>query len=241
MKESPILFKPEMVKAILDGRKTQTRRLIKPQPKDDGRKINVFTPGCLMMDGMEYQNISCPYGRKGDLLWVRETWADVNTPDGPAILYRSDGSYQHWRDFSKVFDKDYGAGPSMNYEAYPGDYCMWWEDLLNRVPEHRWKSPLYMKKWACRLWLELTADPEPQRLQDITEDDAIAEGSQIPCDQLPKSCQQACFTERTQFSRIWDSINGPGSWPANPFVWKLEFKVIEKGGNYGIHTRVEGA
>lgn len=122
MKERPILFSGPMVRAILDGSKTQTRRVINPQPVWVGEPSIPFKTDDCDPKGI----INCPYGLVGDRIWVRETWADVNTPEGPAICYRSDGSYQSWKDFSTKFGPDYGAGRSMDYDSYPGEYCMWW-------------------------------------------------------------------------------------------------------------------
>ena len=162
-----------MVQAILSGNKTMTRRVIKPQP--------VFVADPYIPFKTEDANpkgiIKCPMGKLGDLLWVRETWADVNTTEGPAILYKASGYYRSWHEFSKKFGTDYGAGPSMDYDSYPGDYCMWWEDLLSGAPDHKWKSPRYMPKWSARIWLKVKG-VRVERLQDITNSDAIAEGVQ---------------------------------------------------------------
>ena len=235
MKEHPILFSPPMVNAILEGRKTQTRRVVKDiEPDTKWRigqmgeivckhpnrgKFGVF----IHIDDDTFPQcdlIPCPFGKPSDRLWVRETWADVNTPDGPAICYRADGNYMHWRDFSKTFGPDYGIGPSMDYTAYPGDYCMWWEDLLNGAPDHRWRPSIFMPRWASRITLEITGI-RVERLQDITEDDALAEGvngDEGPYDQqTPKMC----------FESLWDSINGKRfPWSSNPFVWVVEFKMV---------------
>ena len=219
MKQTPILFKPEMIRAILDGLKTQTRRLIKPQVDTTHWKASAFSkpkewrkqpllgpchhgwdedmwvlnnvsdpPGAVPYTGRK-----CPYGRKGDLLWVKEGYV-LNYSDDIKIAYKTD----------------------------------WYGGITEFSGPPKWKSALFMFKKYARIWLELTADPVPQRLREITEEDCIAEGSQIPCDQLPKSCRQGCMTERTQFSRIIDAYNGPGTWDKNPWVWKLEFRMVER-------------
>jgi hypothetical protein len=220
MKEKPILFSGPMVKAILEGRKTQTRRIMKPQPG--------LTYGFIYKIRME-SGIppKCPYGKIGDHLWVRETWADVNTPDGPAICYRADSSYMYWRDFSKEFGPDYGAGPSMNYEKYPGNYTMWWEDLLSGEEGHGWKPSIHMPRWASRITLKII-DIRVEGLQDITEDDAITEGSKEPS-LVPTV--GGCLSERDVFAKLWDSINekrGYG-WNTNPWVWVIEFERQREG------------
>lgn len=201
VKDRPILFSGEMVRAILDGRKTQTRRVIKPQPGYPGlaRMVfenNPFAPSALKGTPAENLRIApdesvwlhedscgnvvgiqgkCPYGQPGERLWVRETFADVNSEDGPALAYKADGDVRTWHEFSKVFGKDYGAGPSFNYDAYPGDYTMWHTDLFNGEPDPAWKPSIHMPRWASRITLEVT-DVRVERLQDISEADAIAEG-----------------------------------------------------------------
>lgn len=186
MKETQILFKPEMIRAILAGTKTQTRRLIKPQPDEDGLSHIKELPGNNgdWFDTNERRYV-CHYGRKGDLLWVRETWA-VH-PRFKTVLYRADGE---------------------EFKDAPG-YGLW---------KPSWKPSIHMPKWACRLWLELTADPEPQRLQEITANDCYLEG-------IDKSVHEDAA--KTVFFALWDSITGPGSWESNPWVWKLEFKRVE--------------
>ena len=126
---------------------------------------------------MAYANPNeiCPYGQPGDLLWVKEKWADVNTEDGPALMYEADLELVNWQDFCVKKGKDYGAGPSMNYDKYPGDYSMWWSDLLRGEPEHKWKAPRSMPKWASRITLKIK-DIRVERLQYITTKGIIAEG-----------------------------------------------------------------
>ena len=232
MKEHPILFSTPMVNAILDGRKTQTRRVFKGLPElSPGFEWNIeptingeWEVGAVNhITGEEalLGYFECKHGGIGDRLWVRETWADVNTPDGPAICYRADGNYMHWRDFSKTFGPDYGIGPSMDYTAYPGGCCMWWEDLLNGEPDHRWRPSIFMPRWASRITLEITGI-RVERLQDITEEDAIAEGvfgNEGPYDQqTPRMC----------FETLWDSINGKKyPWSINPWVWVISFERIK--------------
>ena len=193
MTEHPILFSGPMVRAILEGRKTQTRRVLKPQPNEVGAVGIISLPDQLGDSNLFYFEsksgkiglfkppfIKCPYGAPGDSLWVRETWH-----------------------------------PRGEYRATP------WENANGRAI---WKPSIHMPKWASRITLEIT-EIRVERLQDISEEDAIAEGSQIPCAQLPKSCQQGTMTERCQFSKIWETINGKKyPWSRNPWVWVIEFK-----------------
>lgn len=226
MTERPILFSGPMVKAILDGHKTQTRRVVKNKIALEWLEPGMFSPEFVALP----ENHLCPYGFQGDRLWVRETWADVNTPDGPAICYRADSSYQAWDQFSKVFGPDYGAGPSMDYDAYPGEYCMWWEDLLNRdihkEEGYKWKSPYHMPRWASRINLEITG-VRVEWLQGISDADAQLEG--LSCDAcgyfVPGNANTGAPTAKECFIQLWDTINGKTyPWESNPWVWVVEFK-----------------
>lgn len=228
MKERPILFNTAMVRAILDGHKTQTRRPMKPQPTDftshpdpSGSELwpAINKNGyCACMD--------CPFGQPGDRLWVKETWADVNSEYGPAIVYRADQSLSPWTDWCKKPGPDEGAGPSMNYEEYPGEYVMWWTDLLNGAPDHGWRPSIHMPRWASRIDLEIT-DVRVERLRDISEDDAIAEGVEaIPIAAVPR---QATWDNRQDFAQIWNKIYAAKNlgWDDNPWCWVVEFRMVE--------------
>lgn len=210
-KERPILFSAPMVRAILSGKKTMTRRVVKPQPEINGP-----------YGGMPFgrQDYSCPFGCIGDRLWVRETWADVNTPDGPAICYRADGSYQSWHDFCVDTVPGYHGMPSMNYDKYPGDYTMWWEDLLNREthkePGYKWRPSIFMPRWASRINLENTG-VRVERLKAISDEDAKNEGVELG--------EHWIYTQA--FEELWDSINGKTyPWENNPWVRVIKFKMV---------------
>ena len=188
VKERPVLFSGPMVRAILDGHKTQTRRVVKPQPPYHA--VEVFDwrapdipeavkahEGCYYndMDGLNF-HCKCPYGGPGDQLWVREAFtvcADNN------IFYRADGKPDPWDGV-------------------------------------RWKPSIHMPRLASRITLEITG-VRVERLQDISEEDALAEG-------VTRSALDPW--NRTAFARLWESINGPDSWDANPFVWVVEFKKV---------------
>ena len=206
--EKPILFSTKMVRAILDGRKTQTRRAVnipeqwklQGMTHDDLEKSGFWncwqssaddpTAGHRWQYGDEW--IPRQNYQVGDRLWVRETFG------------------------LDKFISPYVDDPDPFYKAT--------EENLDIFPKGFWKPSIFMPKKHARIWLEIT-DVRIERVQDITEEDAISEGSQIPCDQLPKSCRQGCLSERTQFSRIWDSINGKKyPWSSNPWVWVIEFK-----------------
>ena len=213
--EHPILFTGEMVRAILDGRKTQTRRVIKPQPdkvktpvdisafgvplEHENRKAILSLPDIAIKGG---KKIKCPYGGPGDRLWVRETWAPRGDKGRP--FYRADEQSQT--------------------EGYS-------HIILNNG---RWRPSIHMPRWASRLLLEVT-DVRAERVQSITAADCCDEGVLINCsscsgecahlDQSPNLKRQV----RRDFRSLWDSINAKRGfgWDANPWVWAITFKVIE--------------
>lgn len=244
--QRPILFSGPMVRAILDGRKTQTRRVIYNRRRCDYDVIGERDDGTLWpwREG-EYAGedvwYPCPYGKPGDLLWVRETWADVNCEEGPAIAYRADEHVSPWEYWCIEKGPDYGAGPSMNYDKYPGDYSMWCGDLLNGAPGHGWKPSIHMPKWACRLWLEVTG-VRVERLQDIDGPSIEAEGAiKQCCNGQDCGCNggyvspddgEAIQDPIEEFKNLWESINGEGSWDGNPWVWVVEFEKAKRPSDF---------
>ncbi|OLU31511.1 hypothetical protein BVH03_08550 [Pseudomonas sp. PA15(2017)] len=246
IKERPILFSGPMVRAILDGRKTVTRRAVKGLqiPKEDpsmgetrhrwsavGQRdprygFCVFgeTEEACAMELGEFG--ACPYGHRGDRLWVREAWSDVNMCGAPALAYRAD---EDVRDLmgEELFLDDDGA---FNYQdkrwnKYP--FCDWYADL-HLV---RWRPSIHMPRWACRILLEITS-VRVERLQDISGDQAEAEGvDSAMCRQFLETspsrheCKEAVIHG---FAGLWASLNGDDSWHANPWVWVVEFKRIEQ-------------
>ena len=187
----PILFNTDMVQAILENRKTQTRRIVKLNgcksfdvPSDwDKEAIDHWTGG------------KCPYGQVGDVLWVRETWKwDIFT-GGYFALYRAD------------YSTNFGA---------------------------KWKPSIHMPFEACRLFLEIT-NIRVERLQEISENDAIKEGL-IFLDYKGHSSYthnrdtypNGFGTATGCFSHLWQSVYGAESWQSKPWVWVIEFKRISK-------------
>ena len=185
MKERPILMSAEMVRALLAGRKTQTRRLVKLM--DTGR---VKLPGSHRNWHLEDPNVvkACPYGLPGDRLWVKETFLQRNS----TTIYRAD---------LYLFE---AAGISLNFN---------------------WKPSIFMPRKASRLTLEIKT-LRVERLQDISEADAKAEGIQCP------GCQSgehiACTDLVKAYRKLWESLNGTDSWKANPWVWVIEFQLLNK-------------
>ena len=201
MKERPILFSAPMVRALLKSRKTQTRRVVKPQPASGVRPSPFSKSGLEDGHGRE---LRCPYGRPGDRLWVRETWARPITLDPGPTIYRA----------------DYPACVPSYYENVPP------------ADEVVWKPSIHMPRSACRITLEITG-VRVERLQDISEVDAKAEGCEPIdlCDHIRQSCSDiGCpgpTNYRGGYQSLWESINGPGSWDTNPWVWVIEFKRIK--------------
>ncbi|HIH5645519.1 TPA: hypothetical protein ACYSHR_002307 [Serratia marcescens] len=200
MKERPVIFNSEMVRAILDGRKTQTRRTIAnvgsdnciPLQKPTKTKDGIYTH---VMDAPGHD--LCPFGRVGDRLWVREAY------QGP--LFNFDQMETYLEDTSK-FERpefcEYRADGGKTPEYYDAD------DNLR----YGWKPSIHMPRWASRITLEITG-VRVERLQDISEADAIAEGG-------------TQHFNINWFGPLWASIYGVDSWNANPWVWVIAFRRV---------------
>lgn len=203
MKERPILFSSPMIRAILDGRKTQTRRIVNPQPAWIAEPFVPFKTADADPNGI----INCPYGRRGDRLYIKE----------PHYLFgkwykngKTATGRQKWR---FIYDKTPGVRFPDNK---PEHIC------IDKVQIGWFKrSALFMPKWAARNWLEITGI-RVERLRDINEEDAMAEG----CNPYMLPCHPDVSPFKAGYSQLWESINGAGSWEANPWVWVIEFKRI---------------
>lgn len=208
MKERPILFSGPMVRAILEGRKTQTRRVINSvtgigrvtefQASDTPGYAWTFRDSRLLWNDLTTPDFfsRCPYGEPGDRLWVREAFRPY-PPQNPSskweIVYAADAA-------------------SVACEA-PSTYM---PVLYNY---ERWYPSIHMPRWACRLVLEIT-DVSVQRLQELLEVDAHAEGVEHSL-HLPGG-----RTASENFAHLWESINGDGSWESNPWVWVITFSPV---------------
>lgn len=229
MKERPILFNAEMVKAILSGRKTQTRRVMKPQPSSGVRKSVLVKSGTEDGHGRE---LVCPLGQPGDQLWVRETFATLGNEDGCAIDWQENLVKAGGPDAARVY--------RASCEQRPGNYGLWsipddafWKPHTENMQyEGSWVPSIHMPRWASRIQLEIT-NVGLQRLQEISSGDAVREGI---C-QLPASGRYcinpgdqyfggASKSAKEVYSWLWESIYGEGSWDANQWVWVIEFKLI---------------
>lgn len=225
MKERPIIFSAPMVRAILDGRKTQTRRIVK-------------NAHMMTVDG-ELVPIAalCPYGQPGDRLVVREKWriGAWDEDRGAVAIDYFDGPRREWIEvpdptldgelFNRLWqqstDDARAAGLTPDddgrYRWAPGESPC------------RWRPSIHMPRWASRITLEIT-DVRVERLQDISEDDAYAEGCrpvrpEIMLDGLVVRTGRSAVDE---YRQLWQSIHGPESWSANPSVWVIEFKKLEQ-------------
>lgn len=212
IKEHPILFSGEMVRAILAGRKTVTRRVVKPQPPDGWSPVvEHYCPVEISADGEEAPGplcfgasdeefgVRCPYGEPGDRLWVREAWRRTCDTDAlGCVQYKADGAALHYLcDNGGEGDPTELAGPAGK---------LWDEDAA------KWRPSIHMPRWVSRILLEVKS-VQVERLQEITEADAEAEG----------------FERREHFIRLWDQLNASRgcSWESNPWVWRVEFKRVE--------------
>lgn len=208
MRERPILFAGPMVRAILNGEKTVTRRLMKPQPTPSnmgGHSWPCPIHQTMLHVEQELQNgegiwggladSACPHGAPGDRLWVRETFATLSAgqyePVKPAYGY---GQEVRFAATDPLADCDVGV------RGYP------------------WRPSIHMPRWASRILLEITA-VRVERVQDISDEQALAEGVDQTNTSIPGYARQ-------RFQDLWESINGAGSWDANPWVWVVEFKRI---------------
>lgn len=215
MNEKPILFSGPMVRAILDGRKTMTRRVMKIQPPSEKYQLSrvLSTTGPKQNEGKlhwlsadvntvrDNNYFTCPYGKVGDRLWVRENFA-LTGDNGSSVVHPIHGGVA-WQatEHKKAF---------------------------------KWKPSIHMPRWASRITLEITGI-RVERLQCISEEDAIAEGCYRMYNGMYagephriKGTPTCCTSPEIAYQRLWESINGPESWAANPWVWVVEFRRVEQ-------------
>ncbi len=243
MKQIPILFSTEMVQAIIEGRKTQTRRVVrdckqfkdwdvKPSEcygvmvADDGSCATFLAAG----DQGWTDIVECPYGKVGDVLWVRETWQwtdakttwDDQKPSTATVLFKASNDIRP----SGVSIYDY---PCTNTFVVSHEVAEDVEHLIDSEEERgidRWRPSIHMPKAAARIWLQVTG-VRVERLQDISEGDAKAEGVWMPDRLKPLNIPDYY---KTAFKVLWKGINGADSWAANPWVWVIEFKILSTTG-----------
>lgn len=210
-----MIFNGEMVRAILDGRKTQTRRIMKIQPSDGFRpthngydldlNAHWYTPGVVDKNGYlqpakkdvfgvadENEGYTCPFGAVGDRIWVRETWAEAGAGAPDLKLYRA----------------NYPDHVPTHYENVPP------------ASDIRWTPSIHMPRWASRLTLEITG-VRVERLASVSDEDAGKEG--YPANPAPYG---GTMDKWLWFRGLWDSIYPDQSFRHNPWVWVIEFKVV---------------
>ena len=234
MRERPIIFSAPMVCAILEGRKTHTRRVIKPQPRlnwayrltAEFKTVQVSTMGVH-----DRVFIKCPYGQVGDRLWVREAFCETD-----------------WKPGTSGFPADPATGFIIAYRA---DYPDWPTRPFPAPWDPNWKPSIFMPHWASRITLEI-AGIRVERVQEISEQDCLAEGIQIPVEKVqdppvigllrltgqyppgsymdigPEAASKEHKWLRAHHASLWDSHNAKRGfgWAANPWVWVIEFKRI---------------
>jgi hypothetical protein len=188
-----------MVQAILEGRKTQTRRIVKPQPKKEldffGWKLPEYIQVAFGRGAKTESLHKFPFGQVGDMLWVRETYINLNSVnEEPNYVYKADQPNFH----------------------------------VNFASGEKWKPSIHMPKLACRIWLKIT-NVRVERLQGITEEDAIKEGVNKTNSVNEWYYMKNVYSTDSPiiaFERLWQSINGKESWNDNPWVWVIEFERI---------------
>ncbi|HAU8241821.1 TPA: hypothetical protein JD824_RS21640 [Citrobacter freundii] len=205
MTERGMIFNTDMVRAILDGRKTQTRRMIKLShergmlnPVIKGRNGEITSVSCRLAP------LLCPYGQPGDRIWVRETFNGF------------------WLDDDVIQEIKNGISLASELCDYKADYSD------DSKPAEGWTPSIHMPRWASRILLEITVI-RVERLNTISQADAIAEGAPPSHPSIDSVSQEYGFPDfsRSWFGQTWQHIYGEESWQANPWVWVIEFKRID--------------
>lgn len=182
-----------MVRAILAGTKTQTRRIVK----------HLETGEPIKCPDLVSPSVPCPYGQPGDRIWVKETWAAWDSIDDREAS-EVDGTAQDLAD----------QGITQAHISYRAD---------TRTHADRWRSSIYMPRWASRITLEIVS-VRAERLNSITESDCFAEGIEVSEEGTFHPDNPTGTSAVRNYELLWNSINGPDSWDFNPWVWRIEFK-----------------
>lgn len=228
MKERGMIFNGEMVRAILDGRKTQTRRPVKFPVHD--KNLGCELAGNELAGELSAWNyLNSAFGKPGDRIWVRETWGVVSHE------LDEDGRIRPWtpdRPAAAIHEMPFGNGYFSGHAIYAadGDFT-WGDDDGYEDGRSCWKPSIHMPKAASRILLEIT-DVRVERLNAISQENAQAEGMELtgwrPTYSDPDSGGEV-MTPYDNFAELWSSIYGDESWKANPWVWVIEFKRVEGG------------
>ncbi|HFE3513968.1 TPA: hypothetical protein ACF3JK_003911 [Klebsiella aerogenes] len=233
MKEHGMIFNGEMVRAILDGRKTQTRRPVKFPVLD--KNLGCELAGNELAGELSAGNyLNSAFGKPGDRVWVRETWGVVSHE------LDEDGRIQPWtpnRPATAIHEMPFGNGYYSGYAIYAadGDFT-WGDDDGYEDGRSCWKPSIHMPRAASRILLEIT-DVRVERLNAISEEDAEAEGIDMEALYDSQDCYD-CIADHNMtgrptvtgaFKYLWESIYGEEGWKSNPWVWVIEFKRVEGG------------
>ncbi|WP_305821361.1 hypothetical protein [Massilia brevitalea] len=254
MKERPILFSAPMVRALLDGSKMQTRRVVKlPHANPLGQWEPTTWGGAnggrteagatvpeqgAIWHTRTGDTLTCPYGQPGDRLWVRETWGVISN------AWDDDGNLIDWipdRPATAITEMPFGQGYYSGHVIYAADGGYEWagDDDGGGEPRSAWKPSIHMPRAASRILLEVVS-VRVERLQDCSKKDAIAEGihryehfwrdAEYPLEDVAYEPMKGWPTRYScpvqAYQALWESINGAGSWDANPWVWVVEFKRV---------------
>ncbi|WP_370685313.1 hypothetical protein AB9Q07_17875 [Klebsiella quasipneumoniae] len=236
MTERGMIFNGEMVRAILEGRKTQTRRVMKVQPESNQLGLLLITDSTKRSDISKYhwaesnatgnhvrsKLFSCPFGAVGDRIWVRETWAILGNEDGCCIDWEEKLCKADERSAARIY--------RASCEQRPGNYGLWsipddadWKPHTKDYQyEGAWRPSIHMPRWASRILLEITG-VRVERLQSITLGDICKEVGCGLYDFRPATYGFQVWEE------LWKSIYGAESWNTNPWVWVIEFERVEGG------------
>ncbi|MEN0626664.1 hypothetical protein AAIG33_04385 [Phytobacter ursingii] len=235
MKEHGMIFNAEMVRAIIDGRKTMTRRIMKVQPENSEFGLRQIIDSSVAKEvGMYFwcqadacgvkrrsKPFPCPFGAVGDRIWVREAF------QGPLV---SEELLEEYRAYPEKFENPEYCEYAADGGPRP-EYC----DLDDNL-RHGWRPSIHMPRWASRITLEITG-VRVERLQNISETDAEAEGIDMEALFDAQDCYD-CIADHNMtgrptvtgaFKYLWESIYGEESWQANPWVWVIEFQRVEGG------------
>ncbi|SMB27144.1 conserved hypothetical protein [Serratia proteamaculans] len=223
MKEHPVIFNGEMVRAILDGRKTQTRRTLTDRQlqlidlASQAGECYPLESGIDHANSQSYYREHCPFGQVGDLLWVRETWGVVSHD------FDSDGWMIDWvpdRPATPIEEMSFGNGYYTGHAIYAADGSFTWGDDDGHGERSCWKPSIHMPRAACRILLEITG-VRVERLNDISNDDAKAEGYPAEREADGGSCDPWLW-----FRDLWDGIYPDNDFKVKPWVWVIEFKRV---------------
>lgn len=228
MRERPILLNAEMVRAVLDGRKAQTRRMLTPRQLkmiDAAASIGECYP---LESGQQHENSQsyyrewCPFGAVGDRLWVRETFRVHSRATDVATLVYKASEQQSW---------------TQQTHRVPIAMCN------KPAVVDKWTPSIHMPRWASRITLEITG-VRVERLNNISEQDAASEGvgsavwfaaKGVPEEQWTSLGEHGAYraSHINSFASLWESIYGEESWQANPWVWVIEFKRLDNADKAG--------